>query len=158
MRGVLAELATAIAEKRILVSIRIDDPVAAEHHWVEVMGEPLLCHSMLSNLCRNAIEASPEDDTIDINFACGPDVVIAIENGGEVPFKIRDRFFDKHVTAGKVGGTGLGTYSAMLIAKTLKGSVVVDTSIKGRTRLSVTLPSGANPTAQIADTAIRDAQ
>ncbi len=142
MRGALAELATAITAKRLRVDIRIDDPDADARQWVEAMAEPLLCHSMLSNLCRNAIEASPPGDVITIGFTCRPEVVIAIENGGAVPETIRERFFEKCVTAGKKGGTGLGTYSAMLIARTQNGAITLDTTIPGRTRLRVTLPAG----------------
>jgi nitrogen-specific signal transduction histidine kinase len=42
---------------------------------------------------------------------------IMIQNKGAVPAEIRERFFDKFVTSGKQGGTGLGTYSAKMLAE-----------------------------------------
>ncbi|MBF0561300.1 MAG: hybrid sensor histidine kinase/response regulator [Alphaproteobacteria bacterium] len=141
MQGVLAELRMAIANKHLQVTILVDDREPGETRRVEVMAEDLLCHSMLSNLCKNAVEASPQGDRITIRFECGPQVVLSIYNGGEVPENIRDRFFDKFVTAGKRDGTGLGTYSAMLIARTHHGSITLDTSTPGRTCLRVTLPA-----------------
>jgi two-component system, sensor histidine kinase and response regulator len=53
---------------------------------------------------------------------------IRIHNQGSVPADIRDRFFEKFATSGKKFGTGLGTYSAKLIAETLGGSVHLTTS------------------------------
>ncbi len=144
IHGVLAELEAMILAKRLQVIIRVDDrdiPERREEHHVDAMAEPLLCHSMFSNLCRNAIEASPSGETLIVSFRNGPLVATTIDNGGEVPEAIRERFFDKFVTSGKREGTGLGTYSAMLIARTQKGSLALDTSVAGRTSLCVTLIS-----------------
>jgi signal transduction histidine kinase len=57
-----------------------------------------------------------------------------------VPEEIRDRFFEKYTTAGKATGTGLGTYSARLIAETHGGSVHLETSEETGTTVSVHLP------------------
>ena len=40
--------------------------------------------------------------------------------------QIRERFFDKFLTAGKAKGTGLGTYSAQLVARAQGGRVELD--------------------------------
>ena len=51
------------------------------------------------------------------------------------------RFFDKFVTQGKQGGTGLGTYSARLLAEAQKGSVALEVSDQeNSTTITVTLP------------------
>lgn len=139
MRGVITELASAVAAKKLRLSLLVDGREAADTQQVEALAEPLLCHSMFSNLCKNAIEASPHGDRLSISFDPGPPIVVSIDNGGEVPETIRERFFEKFVTAGKREGTGLGTYSAMLIARTQKGSIALDTSVPGRTCLRVTL-------------------
>lgn len=141
MSGVLSELGTEMSVRDIHISMMVDGCMAEESHRVEVMAESLLCHSLFSNLCKNAVEASPDHDTITISFRSGPMVEITIENGGEVPLAIRDNIFDKFVTAGKHNGTGLGTYSAMLSARTQGGDITLDTSIPGRTRVRVTLPA-----------------
>ena len=60
---------------------------------------------------------------------------MVIENPGEVPAEIRSHFFDKFVTSGKKQGTGLGTYSAKLIAGVLNMDLQLDASLPGHTRL-----------------------
>ncbi len=105
-----------------------------------VRGEELLFYSMLSNLIRNAIEASPTGHPVTVSLYHGVDDIIRIHNRGTVPAAIRTRFFDKYVTAGKNNGTGLGTYSARLIAETLGGSIHLNTSEKTGTTVSVSLP------------------
>ena len=53
----------------------------------------------------------------------------------------RERFFDKYVTFGKDGGTGLGTYSAKLLTEAQGGGIqlAVDDA-QNRTEVTVTLP------------------
>lgn len=81
-----------------------------------VKGDRLLAFSVVANLLKNAIEASPENVAVTIMFWRDKDVVLEIHNRGQVPACVRERFFEKYVTAGKVGGTGLGAYSARLFA------------------------------------------
>ncbi|MEO5362891.1 MAG: hybrid sensor histidine kinase/response regulator [Magnetococcus sp. DMHC-8] len=110
-----------------------------------VLGEKLLCYSLFHNMVLNAIQASAAQGTITIALmAHGHDRQIRIGNPGEVPVEIRDCFFEKYVTSGKKGGTGLGTYSAWLAAKTQGGSIVLDTTHPGLTTITVSLPGGDN--------------
>jgi signal transduction histidine kinase len=53
-------------------------------------------------------------------------------------------FFEKYTTLGKRGGTGLGTYSARLMARTMGGDVELDTSEPGATTVTVRLPCPRN--------------
>ncbi|MES2126481.1 MAG: response regulator [Pseudomonadota bacterium] len=108
---------------------------------VECLGESLLCYSLFSNLMKNAAEASPQGGTIVIDAAPGyGSVHVVIDNAGEVPATMRERFFDKYSSAEKTGGTGLGTYSVKLMAEVQGGSVSMS-SEDGHTRLTVTLPN-----------------
>jgi len=143
MRRALDEVAPMLSAKKIKVAFRVDEQLPREGQKVMAMAESLFCHSMFANLCKNAVEASPNDDVINIGYKCRADVTISIDNGGEVPEEIREHFFDKFVTAGKEDGTGLGTYSAGLIARTQHGTIDLDTSVAGRTCIRVTLPSAA---------------
>lgn len=106
-----------------------------------IIGEQLLCYSLFANLLKNALEASPPASDITLQLQQGNPATIAIHNFGAVPHPIRDRFFEKYATAGKSDGTGLGTYSAWLIAKTLGGTISMQTSEEQGTTLTVTLPS-----------------
>jgi signal transduction histidine kinase len=53
---------------------------------------------------------------------------------------IRDRFFDKYATHGKLQGTGLGTYSSKLVAAAHGGDITMTSSEKEGTTVVVTLP------------------
>ncbi|SDE09294.1 transporter substrate-binding domain-containing protein [Rhodospira trueperi] len=107
-----------------------------------VLGDVWLCRTLFSNLIRNALEALPDSgQTVDIAAAPdGGEAVIRITNPGAVPEVIRDRFFEKYVTAGKTGGTGLGTYSARMMVRAQGGTIALDASDPGRTTIRVRLP------------------
>lgn len=105
-----------------------------------VYGEELLCYSMLSNLIVNAYEASPEHESIQIVLSGKEEVEIRISNKGEIPHEIRKVFFDKYTTAGKIKGTGIGTYSAWLIARIHGGSISFISGKEEGTTLFVKLP------------------
>src|SRR6185503_18439826 len=61
-----------------------------------------------------------------IEIAEGDEVAVRIRNRGAVPAGLRETFFDKYTTAGKQGGTGLGTYSARLVAETQGGRISLE--------------------------------
>ncbi|RYF16201.1 MAG: hybrid sensor histidine kinase/response regulator, partial [Comamonadaceae bacterium] len=58
---------------------------------------------------------------------------------GEVPPELAGRFFEKYATAGKSGGTGLGTYSARLMARAQKGDLHLRTGPMKGTTVTLTL-------------------
>jgi DNA-binding response OmpR family regulator len=126
------------------VSVRLSRPDGEggrEGPWW-VLGEELLCHSMLSNLLKNAIEHSPAGGSVEIVFA-RPDHdhgELHMRNLGETAPEFRERFFDKYATHGKAGGTGLGTYSARLMARTMGGDLRLDAATPGQTTLVLHLP------------------
>lgn len=141
IRAILDELA-AREERAIQVRITTKGNPCPDGQGFMVLGEQLLCYSMLSNLIKNAVEASPRGGTIHIALTPGePLVEISIHNQGAVPKEIRERFFDKYATAGKPGGTGLGTYSAMIIATTHRGSLTMSSDEREGTTLTIKLPS-----------------
>jgi signal transduction histidine kinase len=95
---------------------------------------------MLENLIVNALEASPAKSEVRIDLIRNNVAAIIIHNQGSVPTHLKSRFFDKYATFGKSHGTGLGTYSARLIAETQGGSVVMHSSEEEGTTLTVRLP------------------
>ncbi|MCB2186910.1 MAG: response regulator [Deltaproteobacteria bacterium] len=120
--------------------LRRGQPVSPhERFWVR--GEDLLVYSLLANLIKNAVEASPPGAALTISLVeLQAGQLIRLHNQGAVPAALRGTFFDKFTTAGKKGGTGLGAYTARLIAQTLGGSLAMTTSVGEGTLLSVTLP------------------
>ncbi|MDP3428248.1 MAG: HAMP domain-containing sensor histidine kinase, partial [Humidesulfovibrio sp.] len=113
-----------------------------------VLGERRLVDTVFVNLLKNAAEASPEGGEILVRLKAQKGFAVAsLHNRGAVPPDIRERFFEKYATSGKLHGTGLGTYSARLMVRALNGSIEVDTSEPDATTLVVRLPL-ANQAAQ----------
>lgn len=141
---VMADLRVHAESKqvRLLLTQAPDAPYA----W----AEELLCYSLVANLLKNAVEASPEQAQVDIRISAGPSgsVLLAIRNDGMVPQALRASFFEKYATLGKASGTGLGTYSARLMARVQDGDVTMRTSEEDGTTLTVHLraaPEGKVP-------------
>ncbi len=105
-----------------------------------VRGEEMLLYTMLSNLIKNALEASPPGARVTVALTEGRTCDVAVGNVGVVPPQIRSHFFDKYVTAGKKDGTGLGTYGARLIAETHGAKIAMATSEATGTTVTVSFP------------------
>jgi len=108
-------------------------------------GEELLCYSIVANLMKNALEAAPERSTVLVQLRAGAregaeGVSLRIHNAGAVPQPIRASFFDKYATFGKAGGTGLGAYSARLMARVQGGALDMSTGDTEGTVLALWLP------------------
>lgn len=119
---VIADLDDLRRRKRLTIQ-RIPCPCAQ----ALALGEDALLYSIVANLLRNALEASPLEATVEVEVRCGPKIVVVIRNPGTIPETFLPRLFDKYATWGKQGGTGLGTYSARLMARVMGGDVVAAT-------------------------------
>ena len=128
------------AEKHLAISVDTDMPVGAEPPLA--LGDLTLCFSAFQNLIKNACEAAPAHSKVSIRLLDKtPLLRIEIENKGLVPEEIRERFFEKFVTSGKQGGTGLGTYSARLLVQAQGGEIAMEAFEEtGLTRVTVSLP------------------
>ncbi len=137
---VLLDLDALIRTSAVSCVVDVDADVAERPL---VQGDELLSHSMLVNLVKNAVEASPRGGVVTIRVSLDERLHVRIHNAGEIPALLRDRFFEKYSTSGKVGGTGLGAYSARLMAQTQGGSVSVEssTAAEGTTVLLTLLPA-----------------
>ncbi|WP_298925024.1 response regulator [uncultured Ramlibacter sp.] len=92
-----------------------------------VRGEELLCYSIVANLVKNAVEATPPGGRVDIAFLPGTPVRLRIRNPGSLTPGVARGFFDKYFSSGKSGGSGLGTYSARLMARVQEGELTLET-------------------------------
>jgi CheY-like chemotaxis protein len=137
LQQVSAVARAAQGEKRVAVAVAADDgaqPLCAS-------GEVALCQAIFQNLLNNACEAAPEDGTVTVTVWDEAPLRIVIENAGVVPAAIRERFFERNVTAGKAGGSGIGTYSARLLTEAQGGSIALACDdARNRTTLTVQLP------------------
>ncbi len=108
-------------------------------------GEMLLLENMFLNLVKNAVESATKGSTVTVSGEIDVDmedyqgiIVITIHNDAVVPESIRDIFFEKYTT-GKSGGTGLGNYTALLIAKAHRGDISYVTDKHKGTTVTVRL-------------------
>jgi signal transduction histidine kinase len=134
-----------VARNRVIRTTLAGRPLAPSDH-VDYAGDALLLGPMLQNLVANALEASPDGGEIAVDLRAEQDrVIVAVTNQGEVPESIRHRLFEKYVTMGKRGGTGLGAYSAALAARAHGGSIALGPDLPGQTTVTVTLPRPGRP-------------
>ncbi|WP_051434765.1 sensor histidine kinase [Desulfonatronum lacustre] len=146
-------LPSAIARSLEFVYLLDGNPLPWDDRYM-LSGEAILLESLFANLIQNAVDAAPEGTRITIAVRSpknngsdrhqgslrGAMHEIDIHNFGAIPEDIRDHFFDRYVTYGKEHGSGIGTYSAMLIAKTHGGTIRFTTSEAEGTHLVVSLP------------------
>lgn len=138
VQTVVRELDAHARSKDLRIAVDLPpEPVYAQ-------GEELLCYATIANLLKNALEASPDGAEVRVRLrrvsdGNGDAVALDFHNAGQVPQDIRDRFFEKYATSGKSGGTGLGAYSARLMAKVQRGSLRMTSDPEGTT-LAMRLP------------------
>lgn len=106
---------------------------------VYVRAEELLCYSIVANVVKNAVEAAGSGNRVTVTVHPGDPVKLTVHNPGEVPPEVAGSFFEKYVTRGKSGGTGLGTYSARLMARAQQGDLELRTGMASGTTLTLTL-------------------
>ncbi len=127
--------------KSVALILWLKDKLIADGDVYIISGERVHVKTLFANLIKNALEASPEKNKVTISIQKVPKFHhIQIHNHGVIPKSIREKFFDRYTTSGKENGTGLGTYSAMLIAKAHEGSITFTTSKKEGTSVKVILP------------------
>ncbi|WP_243366718.1 PAS domain S-box protein [Fundidesulfovibrio soli] len=137
LRALFEDIRLALADHLAAKNVRLELVHTQQHLY----GEEFLLEDMLLNLVKNAVEASPEGGCVMVTCRKEPPWDhIDIHNQGAIPPEIRERFFDKYVTSGKRLGTGLGTYSAQLIAKAHGGRIDFTTSETEGTTVTVILP------------------
>ncbi len=132
---VLATLAETAARDGILIETRLDSGVTL---WVDV--ERL--RRALLNLLYNAFEAMPDGGVVRVETIREGDLVSlrVADSGPGIPESIRAQLFEPFVTAGKVGGTGLGLAVVRKIVEDHGGSVSVEKAEGGGSLFELRLP------------------
>ena len=140
LRELMVEFQSKLSAKRQTLSVTFDGEPLGPDRPFWILSEESLIYSLLSNLLSNAIEASPAGEEVRVRVDY-QDCTVSIENVGVVPAPIRKSFFQKYKTYGKRSGTGLGTYSAKMLADAMGYSVRMTTSDEeNRTVLRVSIP------------------
>jgi len=141
IESIRSELANESNKFHIKLRALLDNKPIDQNDVFMITGDEDICHTMLENLIKNAVEASLENQTVTISLKQSSAQEIIIHNQTMVPECIQDKFFDKYVTFGKKKGTGLGTYSAKLAAKTLRGKISMTTSEENGTQIEIQFPA-----------------
>lgn len=109
-------------------------------------GDQLMLRRALSNLLSNAIRHSPDSGTVTVRLEQdGNDIVIAVENPGDIPAENMPRMFDRFFTGDPSrhsgsGGVGLGLAIVRSIAQA-HGGTVAASSDNGVIRFVTRLPT-----------------
>jgi len=141
-RHIEREFQNDIEKKNVLVKYYINGHDLQEDSDCFVKGEEILLLNLFENLFKNALEASPDGESLTIFFLSeNANQKVVIHNQGVIPEEIQPVFFNRYATSGKAGGSGIGTYSAKLVAKTHGGDIQFTSDYSSGTTLSVTLPA-----------------
>ncbi len=139
-RRLVGEMRHRAGARGLEMSVLLDGREPGDKDALVIPGEELLLYSMLGNLLENAIDASPRGGRVTVSLRRqDAQAVLAVHNMGAVPEAVRGRFFEKYATHGKSSGTGLGAYSARLIARTHGGDIAFTTSEAEGTTITVRL-------------------
>jgi two-component system sensor histidine kinase CpxA len=116
------------------------------------LGDPMLLHSALENVLRNAILHSPDDGLIKVTLADEPDesgrahhVIQILDQGPGVPEAMLESIFDPFVRVDAArgrnsGGVGLGLAIARRAIQSQHGSIQADNHPQGGLQVTIRLP------------------
>lgn len=128
------------AGKNLLVDPTSDD--------AEFSADPVLLSRVLSNLTKNALEASLAGETVALASRRGSsDVTFTVHNPAFIPVQLQTQIFLRSYST-KGPGRGLGTYSSRLITQRyLHGELEFESTPAGGTTFTATYPIGGPPDA-----------
>ncbi|HYP68540.1 MAG TPA: ATP-binding protein [Thiobacillaceae bacterium] len=116
------------------------------------LGDPLLLHSALDNILRNAVHHAPENSAIEVSLttdteqgAKGGYIIRIRDHGPGVPEDMLDHIFQPFVRAtapqaGQAGGIGLGLAIARRAVEAHNGTVRAENHPDGGLLVTVCLP------------------
>ncbi|EAU40905.1 two component sensor kinase [Fulvimarina pelagi HTCC2506] len=152
------DLQATVSDIRDLLALGQDESeiefVNAVPEHFEVTADPEQIHRLLTNLCRNAVQALTSDDMAGIGvvrrltvgaerLVSGRTLVFVEDSGPGLPQKAKDNLFQAFRGSARSGGTGLGLAIAMEIVEAHNGELRLAQTDTTGTRFEIELPRGA---------------
>lgn len=137
-RKVCFDLSNLATKKNILINIFFNEkPIVEDNNDHIFMLDDILYYAMLSNIVKNAIEASPDKESVSVKIYTREKLKIVVHNQGVIPVEIRLKFFKKFSSYGKSDGLGLGVYSAKIMAEVMGGKISFETNEQEGTNIII---------------------
>ena len=109
-----------------------------------IWADEMLLAPIISNLLKNAIEADSKNSVINVEISVNEKdkkISICFHNHKPIPKEIRENFFEKYSTSGKLNGMGIGTYSAKLFTEIMNGKIKMQSDDKEGTKITIEFDS-----------------
>ena len=122
-----------------LSGIKIE--VEMEDERIKIISDSMLLNRIITNMVKNAIEASNNNDTVTIKTSSSENTItIAVHNKSYIPEEVQLQIFHRSFST-KGEDRGLGTYSIKLLTEHyLKGKVYFQSSEKTGTTFYIKIP------------------
>lgn len=120
-----------------------DRPIVVDHaSGIKIVTDAMLLQRILSNLVKNALEATPPGGAVTISaYEAADEVCFVVGNPGAMPEEVQLQIYQRSFSTKDKTGRGIGTYSVKLLAERYLGGRVSFTSREPEgTHFSVTLP------------------
>jgi signal transduction histidine kinase len=133
VRELLDEVAATFAQHTVARDRTLE--VATDPELTLETDRALLAR-VLINMVRNALEATPEGDTVRLACAAAEGGLrFTVHNAGEIPAHVQARIFQRSFSTKAQRGRGLGTYGMRLLGERYLGGRVsfVSTAAEGTT-------------------------
>ena len=146
LRFPLAPIVNRAADEAGADAARHQGHVTVKGSFEDIEGDDVMMRQALSNLLRNAIEASVEAGTVPrvriagaVDRAAGVQRITVSDSGPGVPPDIRDKVFRPFFTT-RGRGTGLGLALVQKIIVSHNGRITLGSSPEGGAEFAITLP------------------
>ncbi|MBU1099078.1 MAG: HAMP domain-containing histidine kinase [Bacteroidetes bacterium] len=109
---------------------------------IEFKVDPILLIRSLSNLAKNALEATRKNETVKISTRLkSTSIVFDVFNSNVMDERVQNQLFQRSFSTKNGLGRGIGTYSVkLLVEQYLNGKVSFKSNIESKTIFSIELP------------------
>jgi PAS domain S-box-containing protein len=129
------DLKELINDKEIVIELNYTDRAL---HPLKL--DYILMYNLFFNLIKNAVEASPRNEKVIVDLYRDRFLNVEITNIGEISEVVKDKFFDKWSSSGKIESDGLGTYLSKLICDAHGANITMNHN-SGEVKVNIQFPN-----------------